>query len=101
MVEVTIPGRGVLQFISTHLDFGRNVENRTAQAESLNRLIVQDDRPSILAGDMNSRVDSEAMQILAMRWTNAAPPIQRRPFLQRAHKGASITCLFGPRRHGA
>jgi endonuclease/exonuclease/phosphatase family metal-dependent hydrolase len=66
-------GGPVLQFISTHLDSGRDLENRLAQAESLNRLIVRDDRPSILAGDMNSRIDSEAMDILGMRWTNASP----------------------------
>lgn len=72
-VDVAMRERGpVLQFISTHLDFGRDSENRAAQAESLNRLIVRDGRPSILAGDMNSRIDSPVMQILGLRWTIAS-----------------------------
>lgn len=73
-VEVEMGERGpVLQFICTHLDSGRDVENRVVQAESLNRLIVRDERASILAGDMNSRIDTETMQVLGMHWTNTSP----------------------------
>jgi endonuclease/exonuclease/phosphatase family metal-dependent hydrolase len=63
----------VLEFTSTHLDQGRDPENRLAQARSLNELLVRDEgQPTILAGDMNSRPDTEVMQILESRWTIAS-----------------------------
>jgi endonuclease/exonuclease/phosphatase family metal-dependent hydrolase len=68
-------GNGVrLQFTSTHLDQGRGAENRLAQATEINqRLVRERDRPTILAGDMNSGADTEVMQILGSQWTNVSP----------------------------
>jgi endonuclease/exonuclease/phosphatase family metal-dependent hydrolase len=63
----------LLQFTSTHLDEGRDREIRKIQAAHLNELLVPGDGlPSILAGDLNVRSDSEAMEILAAHWTPAA-----------------------------
>jgi endonuclease/exonuclease/phosphatase family metal-dependent hydrolase len=61
----------LLQFTSTHLDQGRELGNRVAQAGFLNELLTRGAaRPSILAGDMNSRVDTEVMQILGGQWVD-------------------------------
>ncbi|HWW87780.1 MAG TPA: endonuclease/exonuclease/phosphatase family protein [Vicinamibacterales bacterium] len=63
----------VLEFTSTHLDQGRDPENRLAQARSLNELLVRDEgQPTILAGDMNSRPDTEVMEIFEARWAVAS-----------------------------
>ena len=63
-----------LQFTSTHLDSGRDFGNRIAQANELNRVLVHDDGvPTILAGDMNSGLQAEAMQILDGDWKNVSP----------------------------
>jgi endonuclease/exonuclease/phosphatase family metal-dependent hydrolase len=53
----------LLQFTSTHLDQGRDPENRLAQVKYLNGLLVRGEgQPTILAGDMNSRPDTEVME---------------------------------------
>jgi endonuclease/exonuclease/phosphatase family metal-dependent hydrolase len=60
-----------LQFITTHLDQGRDNVNRLAQASFLNATVAPDDSaPRVLAGDMNSRPGTEVMQLLLERWTN-------------------------------
>ena len=72
-VNVTPGGRWpLLQFTSTHLDQGRESENRLAQANALNELFATGDRPSILAGDMNARRETDVMQALEASWTNTA-----------------------------
>jgi endonuclease/exonuclease/phosphatase family metal-dependent hydrolase len=61
----------LLQFTSTHLDQGRDEGNRLAQAAHLNALPGLEDAQAILAGDINSRPDSEVMKVLETQWTNA------------------------------
>ncbi len=75
-VEVKTGKHGArLQFTSTHLDQGREIGNRLAQAAEINqRLVREKDLPTILAGDMNSGAETEVMQILDSRWTNVSPP---------------------------
>ena len=73
-VELEVGERGpFLRFTSTHLDQGRDAENRLAQAQYLNDLLVRDDgQPTLLAGDMNARPETEVMDLLNARWIN--PP---------------------------
>lgn len=73
-VQLRAGERGpLLQFTSTHLDQGRDPENRLAQARYLNDVLVRDEaQPTVLAGDMNARPDTEVMAILETRWTNWA-----------------------------
>jgi endonuclease/exonuclease/phosphatase family metal-dependent hydrolase len=64
----------LVQFTSTHLDSGRDFGNRIAQANELNRLLVHDDGvPTILAGDLNSGLQTEVMKILDGDWMNVSP----------------------------
>ena len=67
-MDATAP---LLQFTSTHLDQGRDEGNRLAQAAHLDELTVHDGVPAILAGDLNSRPDTEVMKVLETQWTNA------------------------------
>jgi endonuclease/exonuclease/phosphatase family metal-dependent hydrolase len=66
-------GRGPLvQFASTHLDQGRDPANRLAQVEALNELPADAEIPSILAGDMNARRDTDVMLALEAGWANTS-----------------------------
>jgi endonuclease/exonuclease/phosphatase family metal-dependent hydrolase len=72
-VEVRAGSGGpLIQFTSTHLDQGRP-EDRLVQAEYLNELLIRDDVPGILAGDMNARPNTEVMKIFEPWWTVALP----------------------------
>jgi endonuclease/exonuclease/phosphatase family metal-dependent hydrolase len=74
-------GEGVplLQFTSTHFDQGRDPEDRLAQARFLNELLVRGEgQPAILAGDMNSRPDTEVMEIFETQWA-VAPAVDPAP----------------------
>ena len=62
----------MLQFTSTHFDQA-SLEDRLAQAEYLNELLVREDVPGILAGDMNARPDTEVMKIFQPWWTEVLP----------------------------
>jgi len=64
----------LIKFTSTHLDSGRDLANRMAQAEELNRVLVRDDGvPAILAGDLNSQLQNQVLQILESNWSNVSP----------------------------
>ena len=70
----TTPDGPLVHFTSTHLDQGRDQEHRLAQATYLNDVLTTGrDLPGILAGDMNSRPDTEVMQMLAGRWLALFP----------------------------
>lgn len=69
-VTVRAPKGKSLRFVSTH--FQHNVaEDRLAEAKAINKLFGADKLPTILAGDMNAVPDSEPIQELLKRWTNA------------------------------
>jgi endonuclease/exonuclease/phosphatase family metal-dependent hydrolase len=64
-------------FTTTHLDNGRDAMDKVAQASYLAGAVSRDgEAASILAGDMNARADTPAMQILARHWSDtlADPP---------------------------
>ncbi|HTM30467.1 MAG TPA: endonuclease/exonuclease/phosphatase family protein, partial [Vicinamibacterales bacterium] len=77
-VDVDLPGGGPrVQFTATHLDQGREAADKLAQASYLAAALShRNDQLGILAGDMNTRPETEPMQILARRWTDtfADPP---------------------------
>lgn len=71
-VTVSAPNGQHLRFVSTH--FQHNVaEDRVAEAHAINAIFAADDdeMPTILAGDMNALPDSEPVQVLLERWSNA------------------------------
>ncbi|MBM3841308.1 MAG: endonuclease [Verrucomicrobia bacterium] len=58
-------------FAATHLDHTRDESERLAQAARLNELFV-DDRPILLAGDLNAVPESKTMRRLFEHWSDAA-----------------------------
>jgi endonuclease/exonuclease/phosphatase family metal-dependent hydrolase len=74
-VVVNVGRRGpLLHFTSTHLDSGRDLANRVAQADELNHFLVRsDDALAILAGDLNSQLQTPVMQTLETNWSNVSP----------------------------
>lgn len=70
-VDVSLRGRhDIVRFTSTHLDQGRESANRVVQAAFLNRVLARDGAPSILAGDLNSRVGTDVMQVFSEQWVD-------------------------------
>ena len=86
-------GGPLLQFTSTHLDQGRESVDRLAQAAHLNELLVSKDLPTILAGDMNARPDTDVMKMFEGHWM-IAPPAEA--FLSQPQAGPG----GGPRLRG-
>lgn len=70
-VTVRGPNGKPLRFISTH--FQHNVPaDRVAEAKAVNKhFATNNEIPTILAGDMNAKPDSEPIKILLEQWTNA------------------------------
>ena len=76
-LTVTVsPGRHLppLAFTSTHFDSGRDVAGKNAQAAAINEMFTGDrDSLRIVAGDLNSRDDSDAVSTLRWKWFDASP----------------------------
>jgi len=69
--------RSRVQFTTTHLDDGRDVIDKVAQASYLAAALSRrDETVGILAGDLNARPDAPAMKILAKHWMDTVidPP---------------------------
>ena len=75
-VNVEIPSGDMVRFIGTHLDHTRDESDRISQATRLNKLFANDDKPSILAGDLNARPGSRTMEILLKEWAKSSPDDQ-------------------------
>ncbi len=94
-IAVMLRGRDgkPLRFISTH--FQHNVaEDRVAEAKTINRLFARDDDvPTILAGDMNSKPDDEPIQLLLKHWSDASDE-PASPTAPATHPTSRIDYIF-------
>lgn len=94
-VNVELVSGDMVRFIGTHLDHTREESDRISQATKLNDLFAQDDKPSILAGDLNARPESRTMEILLKEWTKSSP--DNKPTSPSANPRAKIDyILFRP-----
>ncbi len=77
------PGNGQshISFFGTHLDHRQPEGERLASAAFINQLVAEDDRPAILAGDLNAVPTSETLKRFESEWTNptAARPLPTIP----------------------
>lgn len=62
----------LVRLTSTHLSQNWEPENTLAQALRLNERLASDEVAGVLAGDINTATDSDAMRVLEMEWTIAA-----------------------------
>lgn len=71
-VTVRLPNQHSIRFISTH--FQHNVaEDRVAEANAICKYFAGENHmPSILAGDMNAKPDSQPIAILEKHWLHTA-----------------------------
>ncbi len=70
-INVIINSGDTIRFIGTHLDHTKEEINRINQVEQLVDLFSTDDRPSILAGDLNARPGSNPMNVLLQHWSRS------------------------------
>ncbi|MET2983721.1 endonuclease/exonuclease/phosphatase family protein [Aureibaculum conchae] len=75
-VNVALKSGDTIRFVGTHLDHTKEDTDRINQARQLNELFTKDDTPTILAGDLNSRPESEAMKILFQYWKPSLPDFE-------------------------
>jgi len=69
-----------LRLVNTHLDHTSDSTERISQAGRINHLLMDKaGLPSILAGDLNATPDSQPLEILLSRWTDATTMNDRYP----------------------
>jgi Metal-dependent hydrolase len=71
VAEVEYQEGRFLTFASTHLDY-TNTQERQSQVAALNRVLVQDQRPVIVAGDFNARPDATEIREGMADWLTAS-----------------------------
>ncbi len=69
-VNVILKSGDTIRFVGTHLDHTGETD-RITQVKQLNQYFTKDSRPTILAGDLNARPESETMAILFTEWTKS------------------------------
>jgi endonuclease/exonuclease/phosphatase family metal-dependent hydrolase len=70
-VNVILKSGDTIRFIGTHLDHTRDETDRINQAHQINDIFTKEDKPSILAGDLNARPESKTMSIILKKWTKS------------------------------
>jgi endonuclease/exonuclease/phosphatase family metal-dependent hydrolase len=66
----------VVRFVATHLDHTKDPIDRINQGKQLNKMFGNDEIPTILAGDLNSNPESEAMKFLFEKWVPSFPEFE-------------------------
>ena len=64
-------GDAEVVFVATHLNY-RDEPERVREAEAIKRLLAEEKRPTVLAGDLNSRPATPPIQCFAGAWLDAA-----------------------------
>ena len=68
-VVVVLPSSDTIAFVGTHLDHLRDEKDRIAQALRINEVFFSNKYPTIMAGDLNARPESNTISILKEVWT--------------------------------
>lgn len=69
-----LPAGDTIRLVGTHLDHQGDSAERIEQAEELNRKFLDDEIPTILAGDLNDVPGSETINILERYWGSSYDP---------------------------
>lgn len=70
-VLVELESGDTIRFVATHLDHKNDSPDRINQVKTINKKFVQNDYPTILAGDLNDKPESKALSILKTYWTDS------------------------------
>ena len=71
-VLVQLASGDTIRFIGTHLEHQRASTDRIDQVKKINDVFLDNNFPSILAGDLNATPESEPIRILKASWTDSA-----------------------------
>jgi endonuclease/exonuclease/phosphatase family metal-dependent hydrolase len=66
---IILPSGDTIRFAGTHLDHQKNNLERIDQVRELNKRLIDDKYPVILAGDFNDVPGSEPIKILESKWS--------------------------------
>jgi endonuclease/exonuclease/phosphatase family metal-dependent hydrolase len=72
IVELGTPSGEPIVFVSTHLDHRPPDDERMMSAHIINNRLSREERPIILAGDLNATGDSRVLARLSEKWQNAS-----------------------------
>ncbi|MCX2575094.1 endonuclease/exonuclease/phosphatase family protein [Pedobacter sandarakinus] len=67
--KIEVAKNKFIRFASTHLDAQKTNENRQMQAKEINRLLMDDNLPVVLGGDLNAAPGSESIKIFDALFT--------------------------------
>lgn len=65
---IILPAGDTIRFTGTHLDHQKNNVERLEQVKELNKWFLNEEYPTILAGDLNDIPGSEPIEILEKNW---------------------------------
>lgn len=71
---IILPSGDTIRLVGTHLDHQRDSTERIEQVKELNRRYLDENIPTILAGDINDIPGSETLNILQSRWGTSYNP---------------------------
>lgn len=71
--ELKLPAADqALLLLATHFDHRRDSRERVQSAEKVNAIVAKlQDKPALLAGDLNATPDSQTLKVLQQQWTIA------------------------------
>lgn len=67
-VTTTLPSADTITFVATHLDHLADEKDRVSQAKKINEVFAKNNKPTILAGDLNAIPGSTPINILEKIW---------------------------------
>ena len=69
-INIVLKSGDTVRFVGTHLDHTGETD-RINQVQRINQILTKDQRPAILAGDLNATPESQSMAILLREWTRS------------------------------
>lgn len=95
---IPLPSGDTIQFAGTHLDHLKDDKDRKSQAEELNKLLVTNLYPIILAGDLNDVPGSAPISKLQAKWGTSYNIENPKPtFPSHSPKAKIDYVLFSPK----
>lgn|GEM_PF-676951 len=75
--DIALPNATSLRFLATHFDFRPNDAERQASVAAIHTLIQDsDERPALLAGDLNDTIGSTTLDLLLKDWSRTSEEVQ-------------------------
>jgi endonuclease/exonuclease/phosphatase family metal-dependent hydrolase len=97
-ITTVLPSNDTISFIGTHLDHLKLDTNKIMQAKEINKVFSNNTYPTILAGDLNAKPNSNTMNILESFWTASYDKTKPQPTFSSENPTQKIDyVLFYPK----